>query len=668
MIQRFAITLLINLFFLSLLSAQETFLKNFGGKNDEYVSATIQTSRGDYIMVGPTNSEGAGSSDIWVSKIDPSGREIWKKVFGGKGSDIPHDLVETSDGHYTIAGSTQNKAGGKNALVFKVSNRGRMMWYRTFGGEKRDEARSIIQTSDGGFAVCGNTRSYAVAEIDIWVLRLDREGKQIWEQAVHSQQEEMGRSIVQTQDEGFVVVGYRDISDKVAGDNKDADMVILKLDKEGNGMWRKKLWGTNGNDVAEKVHETEEGDLMIAGWTHSPETRSMDGILLKVDYRGEPIWKRTYGRSGKDLIYDFTPVPGGGYALVGETSIDRRENSDLWLLKVDEKGRTEWEQRLGGEKAEIGFSVAPTRDRGFIVGGLTKSFTNGGRDMWLAKTNRRGDTEPMNPLLALNKSPDDRGLGNSSSNPMKPDLYILSIGISRYNDPTVNLTFAHTDAEAVANRFTVLEGSIYGNVEIRTVLNEEATLRNIKMGISWLEREATQHDVIMMFISSHGALDHKGNLYILPTDFNSYNLFATALNIRDITEGINGVPCKKLIFLDACHSGQSGFDLVDMAYVKAVNVNRIVEDVMNKEPGITVMTSSSGKEYSYENPKWGHGAFTKAILEGLDGPADIDGDMVISINELNMFVSKRVKQLTGGRQHPRTPINLFGDLPLFLVE
>ncbi|RMG18651.1 MAG: caspase family protein, partial [Bacteroidetes bacterium] len=617
--------------FLALLHAQQTFIHHFGGELDEYATAVIQCSDGGYLLAGPTNSYGSGSSDIWVMKLDPDGQQLWRKLFGGRGTDLPHDLIETTEGEYVLAGYTQNSRGEKNALVFKIDHEGRMLWHHTFGGEDQDEARSIIQTRDGGFAVCGNTRSFAAAEIDIWVLRLDSEGEKIWENTVRSQSEEMGRSIVQTQDGGFVIAGYRDMSDKAAGEDKNADMILVKLNARGKGVWRKKLYGDVGNEVAEAIVETPEGDLVVAGWTQNPATRSMDGMLLKVNHRGNAIWKRTYGRSGRDLLYDLTPTADGGYALIGETADAQGIPSDLWLLRVDEDGRSLWERRLGDTQEEVGFSIDQAFDGGFVLGGLTKSFSEGGRDMWIVKTNLRGDTEPILPLIAQNIEDNSSSRNWDATLPgagFKPNLYVLAVGVSRYNDPNVNLTFAHTDAEAVADRFKELEGTIYSEVKVKKILNEDATLVNLKMGISWLEREATQHDVILMFISSHGALDHKGNLYILPTDFNSYNLFATALNIRDLTEGVNGVPCKKLIFLDACHSGQSAYNLLDFASVKAANVNKIVEEVLGVEPGLTVMTSSSGREYSYENPKWGHGAFTKAILEGLDGQADLDLDEV----------------------------------------
>jgi uncharacterized caspase-like protein len=168
-----------------------------------------------------------------------------------------------------------------------------------------------------------------------------------------------------------------------------------------------------------------------------------------------------------------------------------------------------------------------------------------------------------------------------------------------------------------------------------------------------------------MYFSSHGALDNKGNLYILPHDFSPVSLFATALNIKDITSGVNGTPCKKLIFMDACHSGEAGADMLEFASIKDAGIDEVARQISDAEPGVTIMTSSTGKEYSYERTSWGHGAFSKAILEGLKGLADYNHDKVIVFNELNLYVSERVKELTKGKQHPFTPLNLFGNIPVF---
>ncbi|MEM7367359.1 MAG: caspase family protein [Bacteroidota bacterium] len=649
---------------LGTLSAQDTFTKVYGGKQDEHAMSVIQTRDGDYVVVGFTFSFGAGKSDIWVMKVDPYGDIIWREYYGGENFEWANDLIETRDGNYVIAGySRDDETDISDAWVFQLNRHGEMMWSETYGGDFADEAKSITQTADGGYAVTGFTFSITNGESDIWVLRLNAVGGLLWEKNYGGTGVEQGYSIIETRDEGFLIGGYQSYNKRK---HLKADMLVVKIDRNGKGIWRR-AHHARGNDVVESVLETDNGDFFVAGWGFNDANNSLDAKVLRVSSGGKVLWERNFGGKGKDAVYDIVPTDDGGYALAGQTG-SYGSSSDVWLLKLDENGTATWQKRSEGEARDWGHALCHTEDRGYLIVGGTKSFAEGGSDMCLMKTDARGnfgkgpvrtakiDVEEEMPLDAYTSSPEI----------FKPDLYVLSVGISEFDDPSVKLTYAHTDAEAISDKFSALEGSLFRKVTVKTLQNEEATLLNIKRHVSWLEKEATQKDMVLVFYSSHGALDHKGNLYLLTRDFDPHNLFATALNIRDLTEGMSATPCKKLIFLDACHSGQSGMNL--LASIKALNLNEAVGEIVSKEPGITVMTSSSGNEFSYENPRWGHGAFTKAILEGLNGEADFNNNRVISLLELNLYVTERVKDLTNGRQHPFTPINLFGDVPLFILD
>lgn len=654
------------------LVAQPTFTKTFGGEQDEHALAVVQTRDGEYVLAGFTHSYGAGKSDIWVMKLGVDGSEKWRKYYGKSDFDWANTLIETREGNYVLAGYSKDEVtGANNAWILQLDTHGSLMWEKSYGGEKADEIKSIVQTRDGGFALGGFSHSFGKGKSDVWLLRLDPKGDVLWKKTYGGPGVERANSIIETFDGGYILAGFT-----TSFGNGKADMIMMRTDANGKSLWRKN-YGGQGNDVAEVVRETPDGEYLLAGWTASEGQGSLDAKLMRIDGKGKVIWEKIYGDTDKDAIYDLSVTRDGGMIMTGQTSSYGAKASALWILKTNSKGKLQWQKRSNGDKDDYGHAVVQTRDGGYIVAGASKSYTRGGSDMWVMKTNSRGDAAaaPEPELYAQDGRPEEPVAGrnetNASSDPgdiFKPNLYILSIGISDYRDESANLTFAHSDAAAVADQFAKLEGSLFNRVEVRKLLNEDATLVNIKTGISWVERQATQKDMVLIFISSHGALDNKGNLYILPNDFNAYNLFATGLNIKDLTEGMNGTPCKKLILLDACHSGQSGFDLLEFASIKAINLNKIVEELVNKEPGVTVMTSSSGKEYSYENPKWGHGAFTKALLEGLQGSADFNSDQVIRLLELNLYVTERVKELTGGKQHPYTPINLFGDIPLFILD
>ena len=644
------------------LIAQDTFTKVYGGKQDEHAMSVIETRDGDYVVVGFTFSFGQGKSDIWVMKVDEYGEVIWREYYGEEGFEWANDLIETRDGNYVVAGySKDHESGLSDAWVFQLNRHGELMWSEKYGGDQADEAKSITQTTDGGYAVAGFSHSLSNGESDIWLLRLNAVGNTLWEKNYGGTGTEQGYSIIETSDEGFLIGGYQSYRKSFK-----ADMLLVKVDRNGKGVWRKAI-KSPGNDVIEAVLETDEGDYLVAGWGFHEANQSLDAKVFRVSPSGKVLWERNFGGEGKDAVYDIVPTDDGGYALAGQTG-SYGSRSDFWLLKLDENGTPSWQKRSQGESRDWGHALCHTRDGGYLLVGGTKSFAEGGSDMCLMKTDARGNFGKGPVVTAKIEAQEDMPIEAYTSSPeiFKPDLYVLSVGISEFEDQGVRLTYAHSDAEAIAEQFAGLEGSLFRKVKVKTLVNEEATLLNIRRQISWLEREATQKDMILVFYSSHGALDHKGNLYLLTRDFDPHNLFATALNIRDLTEGMNGTPCKKLIFLDACHSGQSGMNL--LASIKALNLNEAVGEIVSKEPGLTVMTSSSGNEFSYENPRWGHGAFTKAILEGLRGEADFNKNRVISLLELNLYVTERVKELTRGRQHPFTPINLFGDVPLSVLD
>jgi hypothetical protein len=661
MMRIFGLLIALGLTFCTGLRGQETFTFTFGGEADEHAMAVCQTQDGYYVLAGFTFSFGAGKSDIWIMKVDGQGQELWRRYYGGPQHDWVSGLIETRDGNYVVVGYTQaGEDQASDAWVFQLNRYGEEMWSHTYGGDLADEARAVVQTRDGGFAVGGYTHSQGQGQSDVWLLRLDATGDELWQETYGGKGIEKAYTLIETADEGFLLGGFQ-----TYGGANQADMLLVRTNRFGRGIWRKVL-RQPGNAVIEALAEDERGEFVAAGWAYDPESQSLDAKVLHLSRSGQVMWEKNFGDTAKDAFYDLLLLPDGDLLLAGQTSREGRA-ADAWLLRLDPQGRTRWEKWTRGARGDYAHALARCRDGGFLIAGGTHSYSNTGSDFLLIKTDANGNFDP-GPLKV------DHLAGQVApvppmrpTDPFKPNLYVLAIGISDFDDQEIDLNYAHTDAEAFARAFSAQRGLLFNEVAVQTLTNEQATLINIKKGITWLERSATQNDLILVFFSSHGALDNKGNLYLLPSDFQANNLFATALNIRDLTSGMSATPSKKLIFLDACHSGQSGFDLLALGGIKGANLNEAIRELGEREPGISVMTSSTGKELSYENPRWGHGAFTKAILEGLAGPADFNNNRIIELLELNLFVTNRVKELTQGRQHPFTPINLFGNIPLFAL-
>ena len=231
----------------------------------------------------------------------------------------------------------------------------------------------------------------------------------------------------------------------------------------------------------------------------------------------------------------------------------------------------------------------------------------------------------------------------------KPTLYLLSVGISNYENPEYNLGVAHKDAQAITNLFKKQEGKIYKKVVSKTLINENATSGNILDGLDWIDKEATSKDVVIVFIAGHGVNDSKGNYYFVSHDTNTQKLRRTAVKLIELQDTISNLPSKIILLADTCHSGNIGG--------KKKDITSAIKSITNSGNGAIILTASTGNGYSYERKSWGHGAFTKAILDGIgDLKADFNDDEMITIKEIDLYVTSRVKDLTDGKQKPTTII------------
>jgi hypothetical protein len=158
-------------------SPSPSFCKAIGGLAIEAGKSLIQTSDGGYAIAGYTTSFGAGQPDVYVVKLDAKGKLQWTKTIGGKKEDAGTSLIQTSDGGYAIAGHTKSfGAGDWDVYVVKLDANGNLQWTKTIGGPEHEEGRSLIQTSDGGYAIAGDTKSFGAGESDICIVKLDKNG------------------------------------------------------------------------------------------------------------------------------------------------------------------------------------------------------------------------------------------------------------------------------------------------------------------------------------------------------------------------------------------------------------------------------------------------------------------------------------------------------------
>jgi hypothetical protein len=185
--------------------------QTYGGSDDDYAYSVLQTSDGGYALAGYTDSSGAGGFDFYLIKSNSAGSTNWTKTYGGAGDDLAYSLIQTSDGGYALAGYTSSSgAGYYDFYLVKTDLSGNLQWSKTYGGAGDDEAHSVIQTSDGGYALAGWTDSFGGSGYDFYLVKTDPSGSMLWNRTYGVAGNNEAYSVIQTADGGYALAGYTD--------------------------------------------------------------------------------------------------------------------------------------------------------------------------------------------------------------------------------------------------------------------------------------------------------------------------------------------------------------------------------------------------------------------------------------------------------------------------
>jgi hypothetical protein len=356
-------------------AASSFFYRTYGEMENGEAFCVVQTSDGGYALVGFTQSR----ERAWLVKTDPDGNMEWNKTFEDGSA---NSIVQTGDGGYVIAGSTSSfGAGGSDFWLVKTDSVGNVEWNKTYGGSRDDSAKSMVQTSEGGYAIAGDTESYGVSFTDFLLVKTDSLGNMEWNKTYDAiKGRDYAHSVVQTSDGGYALMG-RTQSSVVEG----FDCWLIKTDSSGEMEWNK----TYGYGDPNALIQTSDSGYAMAGFKGAIS----DFWFFKTDSAGNMEWNKTYGGLKSDYANSVVQASDGGYALAGAKEQTNMLLNTMWLVKTDSSGDMEWNQTYGYGSAH---SVIQTSDGGYAMAGY-KNF----QTFCLVKTDEVGIIPEFLSLIIL---------------------------------------------------------------------------------------------------------------------------------------------------------------------------------------------------------------------------------------------------------------------------
>jgi hypothetical protein len=270
--------------------------KSIGDMDNQYAYSIVQTKDGGFALTGATSFAGSEGENIYVAKLDAMGNVKWKKSIDGPTYSEGSSIITTIDGGYAVGGYKESLTTNMHSdgirydfNVVKLDSAGKVQWKKIIRGAGSKSTYSMVQTKDGGYVVTGTIDSSAVNNEDVYLVKIDAKGALQWTKTVGGKFKDISNAVVQTTDGGYAIAGATKTSSKA-----NLSVYAIKFDASGKVVWTKAT-GEQGDNEGESIVQTRDGGYAISGYTNVNNTSNYKFYAVKLDSKGNVQWTKSIG-------------------------------------------------------------------------------------------------------------------------------------------------------------------------------------------------------------------------------------------------------------------------------------------------------------------------------------------------------------------------------------
>ena len=354
----------------------------YGGARIDAARRILPWGKDGFAIAGRTRSKGQGGDDVWLVFLDADGKETGERLVGSPDFDWLTSMIATRDGGLVLTGSRSDKEITRSSgWVVRLDAKADELWRREFdAGDAKGTTglTAIDELPDGGFIAAGSTTVKSAGQYDGWLLRLDKDGKLVWQKTVGGAEEDALFSVAALPDGGAIATGAH---------GADGQGWVLRVDGKGETVWEKRYGGT-GYDVFNAIARHGQGGFVAVGTTRSKGPAGGAAWVMRLDEKGEPVWERLLTPVKGATANSVLMLADGGLLVIGGSIVEPglgHATEKAWLARLGADGAVLWTKVFDAAGDENLFSAVALPDGGFAVAGFSAAKGAGEGDIWVLR-------------------------------------------------------------------------------------------------------------------------------------------------------------------------------------------------------------------------------------------------------------------------------------------